>query len=55
MCDVSNYSVSVYLSPLWIPVLELEDEEGVCVGWSWLGRGGGRGGEGREMWQKSPI
>ena len=30
MCGVSNYSVSVYLSPLQIPVLELEDGEDMC-------------------------
>ena len=31
MCGVSNYSVSVYSSPLQVPVLELEDGEGICV------------------------
>ena len=53
MCGVSNYSVSVYLSPLQIPVLELEDGEGMCrleVGGR---RGEGRGGEGK-MWRNSP-
>ena len=39
---VSNYSVSVYSSPLQIPVLELEDGEGMCR----LELGGERGREG---------
>ena len=42
MSGVSNYSVSVYLSPLQIPVLELEDGEGMCR----LELGGERGREG---------
>ena len=40
VCDISNYSVSVYPSPLQIPVLELEDGEGMCR----LEVGGGEGG-----------
>ena len=50
MCGVSNYSVSVYSSPLQVPVLELEDGEGMCrleLGGEW-GRAGG-------MWQKCPA
>ena len=47
MCGVSNYSVSVYLSPLQIPVLELEDGEGMCRLELGRRRGEGRGGEGR--------
>ena len=38
---VSNYSVSVYSSPLQIPVLEKMEK--VCVGWSWVEGGGGLG------------
>ena len=45
VCGVSNYSVSVYPSPLQIPVLELEHGEGMCR----LEVGGGEGEGRREM------